>query len=220
MIQSRRVLGNSVADIFVSYTSSDKDWAFWIGEELERLGHTAHVQRVGDFCRWRYRGVDGGATQKADHVLCVVSADYLKKDYSKLELHAAQWVAASHRPNFALPVLVDDCEVPYLLAPFKRCGLFGLNEDDARAQLEAYLKPQQDPPGRRGFRVRLNPCNRRSHVRKLSPFPVRPSSSSLEQLFNPHYARQVGGMWLRRLSLRRIWLSKPIHAISIEPHSP
>jgi hypothetical protein len=27
-------------------------------------------------------------------------------------------------------------------------------------------------------------------------------------------------MWLRRLSLRRIWLSKPIHAISIEPHSP
>ena len=27
-------------------------------------------------------------------------------------------------------------------------------------------------------------------------------------------------MWLRRLSLRRIWLSKPIYAISIEPHSP
>ncbi len=32
-----------MADIFVSYTSSDKDWAFWIGKELEALGHTPHV---------------------------------------------------------------------------------------------------------------------------------------------------------------------------------
>jgi hypothetical protein len=33
----------AVADIFVSYTSSDRDWAFWIAQELERLGHTAFV---------------------------------------------------------------------------------------------------------------------------------------------------------------------------------
>jgi hypothetical protein len=29
-----------VADIFVSYTSKDHDWAFWIGQELLKLGHT------------------------------------------------------------------------------------------------------------------------------------------------------------------------------------
>jgi hypothetical protein len=28
-----------VADIFVSYTSDDRDWAFWIGQELLKLGH-------------------------------------------------------------------------------------------------------------------------------------------------------------------------------------
>ena len=27
-------------------------------------------------------------------------------------------------------------------------------------------------------------------------------------------------MWLKRLILRRVWLSKPTHAISIEPHPP
>src|SRR6516162_9800435 len=32
-----------VANIFVSYTSSDRDWAFWIGHELEALGHSAHI---------------------------------------------------------------------------------------------------------------------------------------------------------------------------------
>ena len=28
---------------FISYTSSDRDWAFWISKELEGLGHTPHV---------------------------------------------------------------------------------------------------------------------------------------------------------------------------------
>jgi len=32
-----------VADIFISYTSSDRDWAFWIAKELKSLGHTPHV---------------------------------------------------------------------------------------------------------------------------------------------------------------------------------
>ena len=30
-----------VADIFVSYTSSDREWAQWIALELERFGHVA-----------------------------------------------------------------------------------------------------------------------------------------------------------------------------------
>ena len=32
-----------MAEIFVSYTSSDRDWANWVGLELERLGHVARV---------------------------------------------------------------------------------------------------------------------------------------------------------------------------------
>jgi hypothetical protein len=32
-----------VADIFISYTSADRDWAFWIVQELEALGHVPHV---------------------------------------------------------------------------------------------------------------------------------------------------------------------------------
>jgi len=38
------------------------------------------------------------------------------------------------RPNFMLPVFVEDCKAPTMLAPFKRCDLFGLNETDARAR--------------------------------------------------------------------------------------
>ena len=41
-----------MADIFVSYTSSDRDWAQWIALELERLGHVAHVHE------WEIKGGD------------------------------------------------------------------------------------------------------------------------------------------------------------------
>jgi hypothetical protein len=46
--------GPGVADIFVSYTSSDRDWAFWIGQELLKLGHEAHLHD------WVISACDGG----------------------------------------------------------------------------------------------------------------------------------------------------------------
>ena len=46
-----------MADIFVSYTSTDREWAFWIGRELERLGHTPRIheweiEAGGDIPAW------------------------------------------------------------------------------------------------------------------------------------------------------------------------
>jgi hypothetical protein len=116
-----------VADIFISYTSSDRNWAFWIGQKLIKLGHEPHVDEWeipagGNIAKWmeeRHRD--------ADHILCVIMA--------------AQWAAASRRPNFVLPVFIEDCEAPTLLAPFKRCNLFGLSGDDARKTLASYLAP-------------------------------------------------------------------------------
>jgi hypothetical protein len=70
--------GVSVADILVSYTGSDRDWAFWVAKELTTLGHVPHVHE------WKIKGSDdiyGWMEQHldvADHVLCVISDDYLK----------------------------------------------------------------------------------------------------------------------------------------------
>jgi hypothetical protein len=134
-----------VADIFISYTSSNRDWAFWIGQELEKLGHAAHIHEWeigagGNIPAWMQERQD-----KADHTLCVVSEAYLSRPYSSWELQAAQWATASERPNFMLPVFVEACKAPTMLAPFKRCDLFGVNEQEARARLEAYLKPAAKP---------------------------------------------------------------------------
>src|SRR5262249_39055149 len=147
-------------DIFVSYTSSDRDWAFWIGQELEALGHTPHIHEWeisggGDIAAWMEE-----RHNMADHILCVISENYLTKPYSNWERRAAEWAAATDRPNFALPVFIQDCKAPSLLAPFKRCDLAGLSEGEARARLAAFLAPAAKPtdpmpfPGGAGARLR------------------------------------------------------------------
>src|SRR5215510_9192030 len=103
----------AVANIFVSYTSSNRDWAFWIGHELIALGHAPHIHEWeigagGDIMKWMEERLDA-----ADHVLCVVSEKYLKAPYSSWERRSAQW-AATDRPNFALRVFVEPCKAPTL----------------------------------------------------------------------------------------------------------
>jgi hypothetical protein len=104
-----------MADIFVSYTRSDRDWAFWLALELKELGHTPHVHE------WEIKGGDDiyawmeAHLDAADHVLCVVSDEYLTSrtaPYSTLERHAAQWRAARNRPRFVLLVVVKHCRLP------------------------------------------------------------------------------------------------------------
>jgi TIR domain len=128
-----------MADIFVSYTSSDREWAFWIGHELEALGHAPRIHEWeisggGDIMAWME-----GRHHEANCVLCVVSNAYLKKPYSSLERRAAQWASLTDRPKFLLPVFIEPCESPTLFAPLKRCDLYGLAEGDARARLKAFL---------------------------------------------------------------------------------
>jgi hypothetical protein len=132
-----------VADIFVSYTSQDRQWADWIELELEALGHLPHVHdwelsAGGDIMAWMDQRHDD-----ADHVLCIISETYLKKPYSTLERQAARWASITKRPNFVWPVFIEPCETPTLLATLKRCDLYGLSEQDARARLRNFLEPVQ-----------------------------------------------------------------------------
>jgi hypothetical protein len=148
-----------VADIFVSYTASDKTWAFWIAQELEALGHKHHIHEWeidggGNIVAWMEKRLD-----EADHVLCVISSAYLNAPYSIWELRAAQWAAASEKPNFALPVFIESCEPPKLLALINRCDLHGLCEADARERLAAFLAPAKKPAGPMRFPAKTKPMS-------------------------------------------------------------
>jgi tetratricopeptide (TPR) repeat protein len=134
-----------VANIFVSYTSTDRDWAFWIAEELKGLGHTPHIHEWeikggDDIYAWMEHRHDG-----ADRVLCVVSDDYLKAPYSTLERNAALWQAASKRPGFVLLVAVKPCRLPTLSDHIRRCELFGMPEEAARLRFCEFMAKRAAP---------------------------------------------------------------------------
>src|SRR5580658_10780018 len=142
-----------MADIFISYTASDRDWAFWIAKELEALGHAPHVHE------WEIKGGDDiyawmeARHDAADHVLCVVSDDYLKAPYSTLERNAALWQAAGKRPGFVLLVAVKPCTLPTLSDHIRRCELFGVPQDAARLRFRDFMTARAPPeavafPGR------------------------------------------------------------------------
>jgi hypothetical protein len=142
-----------MADIFVSYTSSDRDWAMWIAKELKALGHRPHVHEweIGagdDIYAWMEIRHDA-----ADHVLCVVSDEYLKAPYSTLERNAALWQSANKRPGFTLFVVVKACRLPTLSDHFHRCELFGVPEETARQRFREFIAKRGTPktavfPGR------------------------------------------------------------------------
>ena len=133
-----------MADIFISYTSSDRDWAFWIAKELEALGHAPRVHEWeieggDDIYAWMERRHDA-----ADHVLCVVSDDYLKAPYSTLERNAAIWQAAAKRPGFVLFAAVKPCRLPNLIDHYRRCELYGVSDDEARRRFRAFMEKPAD----------------------------------------------------------------------------
>jgi tetratricopeptide (TPR) repeat protein len=134
-----------MADIFVSYTSSDREWAEWIANELKTLGHVPHVHD------WEIKGSDdiyGWMEQRHDtahHVLCVISDDYLKAPYSTLERYAALWQAAKKRPGFVLLVVVKTCKLPTLSDHLRRCELFGVPEDAARLRFREFMEKRDAP---------------------------------------------------------------------------
>jgi len=170
-------------DIFVSYTSSDRDWAFWIGQELEKLGYTPRIHEWeisggGDIAAWMEE-----RHHNAEHILCVISNAYLTKPYSSWERRAAQWAAATDRPNFALPVFVESCEAPTLLAHIKRCDLYEVGEDEARARLKAFLTPATKPSSPTRFPGRASSVAGAAQHGPVA-FPGRPQLPTDEALSN------------------------------------
>jgi TIR domain len=107
--------GGGVADIFVSYTKSDRQWAHWIAQELTALHHEPHVHdwEIGlgeDIVGWMEKQHD-----EADYVLCVVSPDYLDEDkapFSTWERRAALWRMVKGRKGHVLLFVVkrSDCQ--------------------------------------------------------------------------------------------------------------
>src|SRR5512144_82065 len=145
-------------DFFVSYTQADKAWAEWIAWVLEERGARVLVQ-AWDFVpgsNWISRMQDG--VVGAARTIGVLSGAYLESVYGAAEWQVAWAADPLGQERKLLPVRVQDCARPGLLAGLVSGDLFGVTEDEARVRLHQLVdqartgraKPARAPafPGR------------------------------------------------------------------------
>jgi TIR domain len=182
-----------MADFFISYTSSDKVWAEWVGYILEEEGLTVIIQA------WDFRPGSNfvlemqKAATNADRTVMLLSPDYMKSQFASPEWAAAFAEDPQGLKRKLVPIVVRQCEVPGLLRSIVHISLVNEDEETARTLLingvnEKRTKPTQRPsfPG--------VPARRPPKV-----FPgTKPTGSSASTAYIPKLKRASSDVEKRR----------------------
>jgi len=138
-------------DFFISYTGADQGWAEWIADQLEDAGYTTILQA------WDFRPGQNfikrmnEALAATDRVLSVLSPAYFQSKYSTDEWTAALIGNFAHQDRL-LPVIVEECAPPPLLADLININLVGVDEATAATRLRTgVIRERIKPSGRRPF---------------------------------------------------------------------
>ena len=142
-------LDRCMAEFFVSYTSTDKAWAEWIGFVLEEEGFTAVIQA------WDFRPGSNfvlemqRAATEADRTIMVLSPDYLKSQFASPEWAAAFAQDPQGLKRKLVPVMVRQCQPPGLLSSVVHISLVGEDESAAQGLLLNGLNAKRAKPAQR-----------------------------------------------------------------------
>jgi tetratricopeptide (TPR) repeat protein len=147
------VAGQPGRDFFISYTQVNRLWAEWIAVQLEAAGYTTVLQA------WDFRpGSDflhqmQQATLTAGRTIAVLSPAYLGSQFGEAEWRAAFVKDPTGEQGLLVPVRVQECQPPGLLASRVYVDLVDTDEDTAKQRLldgvgEAGARPTTAPfPG-------------------------------------------------------------------------
>ncbi len=124
-------------DFFISYAGVNRSWAEWIAVELEKAGFSTVIQsfdfRPGtDFVHEMQR-----AASSAGRTVAVLSPAYLDSRFGEAEWRAAFAKDPTGESGLLIPVRVQPCEPPGLLATRVYVDLVGIDESGARRKLLA-----------------------------------------------------------------------------------
>lgn len=132
--------------VFVSYSSSDKDFATALANDLVDLGHEVWLDT------WRVRVGDSIITQlgkgisEADYVLVILTPASVESSWVEQEWRAKYWEEIQSRHVRVIPLLLKECKVPDLLKT-KRYADFRASYQIGLANLAIALAPPLNPAG-------------------------------------------------------------------------
>jgi tetratricopeptide (TPR) repeat protein len=124
-------------DFFISYTGVNRPWAEWIAVQLEAAGYSTVLQA------WDFRpGSDflhqmQQATSTAGRTIAVLSPAYFESGFGETEWRAAFFKDPTGERGLLVPVRVQPCEPPGLLASRVYVDLVDADEATAKRLLLA-----------------------------------------------------------------------------------
>jgi tetratricopeptide (TPR) repeat protein len=122
-------------DFFISYTQVNRSWAEWIAVQLEATGYTTVLQA------WDFRpGQDfihemQQATSTTRRTIAVLSPAYFGSKFGEAEWRAAFAKDPTGELGLLVPLRVQPCEPPGLLASRVYVDLVDIDEDEAQRRL-------------------------------------------------------------------------------------
>jgi hypothetical protein len=133
-------------DFFISYAGVNRSWAEWIAVELERAGFSTVIQsfdfRPGtDFVHEMQR-----AASSAGRTIAVLSPAYLDSKFGETEWRAAFAKDPTGELGLLIPVRVQPCDPPGLLATRVYVDFVGVDEIGARRKLLAAVDRARPRP--------------------------------------------------------------------------
>jgi WD40 repeat protein/3',5'-cyclic AMP phosphodiesterase CpdA len=126
---------NGPIQVFVSYSPADERWATWIAWQLEAAGYRTMLQ-AWDFVPGTnfIDFMDRGLSQ-ASAVVAVLSKQYLKSTYGRLEWQVALRADPTNPPGRLITVRVEDCPLDGLLATITYIDLVGVSSPGRAREL-------------------------------------------------------------------------------------
>jgi WD40 repeat protein/3',5'-cyclic AMP phosphodiesterase CpdA len=134
-------------DFFVSYSPADERWATWVAWELETAGYSTMLQAWDfvpgtNFIDFMDRGVS-----EASAVIALLSRNYLRSRYGRLEWQAALRADPEHVTSRLVTVRIEDCPLDGLLSMITYVDLVGV-EEPARARQQLLRRIEEALAGR------------------------------------------------------------------------
>ncbi|WP_268258356.1 toll/interleukin-1 receptor domain-containing protein [Parafrankia discariae] len=116
-------------DVFVSYARADEAWATWVAEVLEAEGRTVAVQAWDSLAGTNFVSWINTQMAAAKQTVAICSPTYFASHWCTQE-----WTGAL-ADNTLLPLRVEACAIPPVLATIAYRDLHGLDETVARGRL-------------------------------------------------------------------------------------
>ncbi len=134
-----------MAKLFISYATANRPFVMRLADSLRALGHHVSLD-IQDICAGQ--GIPQRVAQQvesADFLLAILSKQSVCSSWVEHEWYAKYWEEVTTRQTAVIPVLLEDCTVPFFLRP-KRYADFRSSYYQGLAELERALEVCETPP--------------------------------------------------------------------------